>query len=56
MLVDQNVVLAEMKREVASIRTSMDQATGSWKMLVWLGGVTATMSAAVTWGVQHFLK
>ena len=56
MLVDQNVVLAELKKDMATIRTSMDQAAGGWKTMVVFGSMVATLSGAVAWLVQHLSK
>jgi hypothetical protein len=49
----QNSVLAELTRELSEIKTTLAEARGGWKTLLWIGGASASAATAVTWVLQH---
>lgn len=48
------VDMAELKSDVKKILAFMNQAQGSWKTLVAIGGLAAAVGGAVGWVVSHF--
>jgi len=56
MMAAQNVTLSTLTVQVDLVNKTLAEAKGGWKTLVWLGGVSATSSAALTWAVQHLIK
>lgn len=53
MITAQNLTLASLQKELASVNQMLSEARGGWKTLLWLGGASATMGSAVTWAFQH---
>ena len=39
--------------EVKSIRATMEEAKGGWRLLLIMGGAAATVATGVTWISQH---
>lgn len=52
-LSEQNETLAEVRRELADIKTTLSEARGGWRTLVWIAGASAAAASGVTWGLQH---
>ena len=52
-LVAQNETLAAQSTQLNEIKTTLAEARGGWKALVWIAGVSATAAGAVTWILQH---
>lgn len=52
-LAAQNVVLAELKRELAAVNVTLSEAKGGWRVLLIIGGASATAATAVNWLLQH---
>lgn len=46
--------MTELKSDVKKILAFMNQAQGSWKTLVAIGGLAAAVGGAVGWVVSHF--
>lgn len=46
--------MSEVKADVKTILQFMNQAQGSWKTLVAIGGLAAAVGGAVGWVVSHF--
>lgn len=46
--------MSEVKADVKTILKFMNQAQGSWKTLVAIGGLAAAVGGAVGWIVSHF--
>lgn len=46
--------MSEVKADVKKILAFMNQAQGSWKTLVAIGGLAAAVGGAVGWVVSHF--
>lgn len=46
--------MTEVKADVKKILAFMNQAQGSWKTLVAIGGLAAAVGGAVGWVVSHF--
>lgn len=42
-----------LKENVQAMRDLMEQGKGSWRTLVWLGGLAGTIGAVVSWIVSH---
>lgn len=40
--------MAELKGDVKAIRATLDQASGGWRMLLLVGGLSATIGSVVT--------
>jgi hypothetical protein len=49
----QNAVLATVTRDLSEIKTTLSEARGGWKTLIYIGGASATAASAVTWIMQH---
>lgn len=45
--------MQEMKSDIRVIRDAITEARGGWKLLLAIGGAAASLSAAVTWALQH---
>jgi hypothetical protein len=45
--------MADMKADVRVIRDAITEARGGWKTLLAIGGAAASVSAGVTWALQH---
>jgi hypothetical protein len=56
MMSAQNITLGTLTVQLDLVQKTLAEARGGWRTLVWLGGLTATLSASVTWGVQHLIK
>jgi prefoldin subunit 5 len=52
-LEEQNKTLAALTKELGEIKTTLSEAKGGWKTLVWIGGASATAAGCVTWIMQH---
>lgn len=46
--------MTEVKSDVKKILAFMNQAQGSWKTLVAIGGLAAAVGGVVGWVVSHF--
>lgn len=46
--------MSEVKADVKKILAFMNQAQGSWKTLVAIGGLAAAVGGVVGWVVSHF--
>lgn len=46
--------MSEVKADVKKILAFMNQAQGSWKTLVAIGGFAAAVGGVVGWVVSHF--
>lgn len=53
MLSEQNKTLASLQFKLDEVSATLAEARGGWRTLVWLGGLSATVSALATWAVQH---
>ena len=40
--------VAQLKEDMRAVRTTLDEAHGSWKMLLFLGSVSAAIGSIVT--------
>jgi hypothetical protein len=47
-------LLETMAASIAAIQLQLAEARGGWKVLVILGGASATLGSAVTWVLTHF--
>ena len=45
--------LQEMRDDVKRLLAITEQAQGSWRVLMMVGGAGAAIASAVTWVVQH---
>lgn len=55
MLTEQNKTLARLLVKLEAVETQLSEAKGGWKTLVWLGGLSASAAATVTWLLTHTL-
>ena len=53
MMAEQNKALAAMKEQLNEVNATLSEAKGGWRTLVWIGGASASASAAVTWVINH---
>ncbi len=49
----QNATLAQVTKELGEIKTTLSEARGGWRTLVWIAGASATAAAGVSWAAQH---
>lgn len=54
-MAEQNKVLEQQNKTLADISSTLSQAKGGWKTLLWLAGTSATAAGAVTWALQHLM-
>lgn len=52
-LEQQNKALAGLAKELTDIKTTLAEAKGGWKTLLWIGGASASAAGAVSWILQH---
>lgn len=45
--------MAGMRGDIRIIRDTITEARGGWRILLLIGGAAATISASVTWAIQH---
>ena len=43
----------EMQADIKVIKSLLEQASGGWKTLMWVGGAAAAGAAALQWVVSH---
>jgi phage shock protein A len=53
MLTEQNATLASLQKQISDLTTTLSEARGGWRTLLWLGGASAAAASAVTWALQH---
>lgn len=46
--------MAEIKKSLAAIESTLSEAKGGWRTLVMVGGAAASFGGAVSWLLQHF--
>lgn len=54
MKVEQNKKLDDMALTMAEISKILENARGSWKTLVWLGGAIGVATSTITWLLSHW--
>ena len=42
-----------LTENVQAMRDLMEQSKGGWRTLVWLGGVSGSAGAAISWAMNH---
>jgi hypothetical protein len=45
--------MEEMQADIKAIKALLEQASGGWKTLLWVGGAAAAGASAVSWALQH---
>jgi prefoldin subunit 5 len=43
----------EMQADIKAIKALLEQASGGWKTLVWVGGAAAAGATALQWVASH---
>jgi hypothetical protein len=46
--------LETMSEAVHAMQLQMAEARGGWRVLLMIGGASATIASAATWAIQHF--
>ncbi|HEX7891478.1 MAG TPA: hypothetical protein VF522_19155 [Ramlibacter sp.] len=58
-LLESNRLLTEtvatMSTAIQSMQLQMAEAKGGWKVLMLLGGASASLGSAATWALSHFV-
>ena len=49
----QNSALADLAKELAKVSTTLAEARGGWRTLIWIAGASASAAGVVTWVLQH---
>jgi hypothetical protein len=49
-------LLRTLATDMTAVRMQLAEASGGWKVLVMLGGASATLGSALTWAVTHLQK
>lgn len=48
--------MAEIKKSLAIIESTLSEAKGGWKTLLMVGGAAATIGGGISWVLQHLGK
>ena len=43
----------DMQDDIKVIKGLLEQATGGWKTLMWVGGAAASITAGLSWALSH---
>jgi prefoldin subunit 5 len=43
----------EMQSDIKAIKALLEQASGGWKTLMWVGGAAAACASALQWVLTH---
>ena len=46
--------MAEIKKSLAAIESTLSEAKGGWRTLVMVGGAAASFGGLISWVLQHF--
>jgi hypothetical protein len=49
-------LLKTLAEDMTAVRLQLAEASGGWKVLVLLGGASATLGSTLTWAITHFSK
>lgn len=49
----QTMQLEAMQLQLGKVLDALNQASGGWKTLMWLGGAAAVVGGAVSWVLDH---
>ena len=52
----KTILLETMTTSISAIQLQLAEARGGWRLLVALGGMSATLASAVTWAAHEFFK
>jgi len=44
----------KLAADVSAIRSAVDQGTGGWKAIMWLGGISGSLGGMIGWAISHF--
>jgi predicted Rdx family selenoprotein len=53
---EKTELLKTLAEDMTAVRLQLAEAGGGWKLLVMLGGASATFGGAISWVVTHFSK
>ena len=45
--------MEEIQDDIKVIKGMLEQATGGWKTLMWVGGAAASIAAGLSWFLSH---
>jgi hypothetical protein len=54
LLEDQAATLLLLQTQLAAVQTTLSEAKGGWRTLMWLAGIGAMSGSAVTWVLSHW--
>ncbi len=49
----QNVKLEAMSVQLDQVLSTLSEARGGWKTLMWIGGASASVGGLVSWALNH---
>lgn len=52
-LESQNETLESLIRQLAAVSTTLSEARGGWKTLLWIAGASASAAGFISWILQH---
>jgi hypothetical protein len=52
----KTVLLERLAADMTAVRLQLAEAKGGWKILVMLGGASASLGGFITWAANHFLR
>ncbi len=52
---EKTELLRQMAETMTAMRLEMSEARGGWKVLLLLGGASATLGSGVTWILSHMI-
>lgn len=53
---EKTELLKTLASDMQAVRVQLAEARGGWKVLVLLGGASASLGGMIAWAVQHFTK
>jgi hypothetical protein len=52
---EKTALLRTLADDMQAIRLQLAEARGGWRLLVMLGGASASVGGLATWAMQHFV-
>lgn len=49
-------LLQTLAADMTAVRLQLAEASGGWRLLVLLGGASATVGGAISWAITHLQK
>jgi hypothetical protein len=53
---EKTALLSQLASDMTAVRLQLAEAKGGWKILVMLGGASASLGGFITWAANHYLR